>query len=266
MDGRATLACVFGLLLAGAGCVHTNTSAPSAPGTPQVSPSEMANLPPSSFPEESRHAGKRVPKASTVVAMAAMKEGEGDKLEKDPDLQHKVRDQARILYQEALKLDEKNAEALGGLIRVYVHLDDLAKAREVIARGQHFYPKDPTFWIESARVHNRKKEFADAVKDLNKAVEFDPENRRAQTQLGLTLARLGKYDQALPPLTRSLGAAAAHYTIARMMIHLNQDAAARPHLEQTLALNPNHQGARELLEGMTASSDSAPRPELQLVE
>jgi pentatricopeptide repeat protein len=270
MDGRTTLACVLGLFMAGAGCVHTNSSTTSAtpPATPQASPAELASLPQSTFPDDPAHGGKRLPKASTVVAMAAMKEREAEKLDKDPDLQFKVRDQSRVLYQEALKLDERNLDAYTGLIRIYGHQGDVAKAREMIQRGSAMYPKEAGFWIESARIHQRTKQFNESIRDLNKALELDPENRRAQTQLGLTMARMGQFDQALPLLTRSMGPASAHYTVARMMLHLNQDAAARQQLAAALQSNPNHDGARELLASLEGGSGAhaAARPELQLVE
>ncbi|MFO0866058.1 MAG: tetratricopeptide repeat protein, partial [Gemmataceae bacterium] len=270
MDGRTTLACVLGLFLAGAGCVHTNSSSTTPPpATPQASPAELSSLPQSTFPEDPAHGGKRLPKSSTVVAMAAMKEREAEKLEKDPDLQFKVRDQSRVLYQEALKLDEKNLDAYTGLIRIYAHQGDVAKAREMIQRGIATYPKEAGFWVESARIHNRSKQFPEAIRDLNKALELDPENRRAQTQLGLTMARMGQFDQAMPHLARSMGPATAHYTVARMMLHLNQDAAARQQLTAALHANPNHEGARDLLaslEGGNGVTQAAARPELQLVE
>lgn len=270
MDGRTTLACVLGLFMAGAGCVHTNsnTTSGTAPATPHASPAEVSALPQSTFPDDPAHGGKRLPKASTVVAMAAMKEREAEKLNKDPDLQFKVRDQARVLYQEALKLDEKNLDAYTGLIRIYGHLGDTAKSGEMIQRGMAMYPKEAGFWVESARIHNRNKKFNEAIRDLNKALELDPENRRAQTLLGLTMARMGQFDQALPHLTRCMGPATAHYTVARMMLHLNRDANARQQLAAALNANPNHEAARELLANLDGGSgtQAAARPELQLVE
>jgi len=270
MDGRTILACVFGLLLAGAGCVHTESNPPPAtpPPAQHASPAEAASLPQSTFPDDPHRDGRRLPKASTVVSMAVMKERESEKLDKDPDLQFKVRDQARVLYQEALKLDDKNLDALIGLIRIYGHQGDVVKAREMIQRGTVLFPREAGFWVESARLHNRNKEFAEAVRDLKKALELEPENRRAQTQVGLTLARLGQFDQAFPHLSRSMGPATAHFTVARMMLHLNQETAARQHLAQALQANPNHEGAREMLAEFEngAPQTASNRPELHFAD
>jgi hypothetical protein len=61
------------------------------------------------------------------------------------------------------------------------------------------------------------------------------------------LARAGHADEALAVFRKSVGEARAHYNLARMLHHMNQDAEARLHLEVAIHVEPNFQPAVRLL-------------------
>jgi tetratricopeptide (TPR) repeat protein len=192
--------------------------------------------------------GKRVPRVA--VAMAAYKEADARAMDRNPETQFKVRDQARKLYQEAIRLDPNFVEAHRGLARVYVDLGDFPRAQDTLHKAQAKFPKHSIFWYEQAQLHNRKKEFPAAIGALNRALEMDPENRTYITTLGMTLARTGHTDQAVQALSRSMGPASANYNVARMLIHLNRPTEAQHHLRVAVQQNPNLEAARQMLSQM----------------
>lgn len=192
--------------------------------------------------------GKRAPRVA--VAMAVYKEADARAMDRNPETQFKIRDQARKLYQEAIKLDPDFAEAHRGLARVYVDMGDFQRAQDTLRKAQAKFPKHSVFWYEQAQLHNRRKEFPEAIAALKHALEMDPENRMYITTLGMTLARNGQTDLAVQTLSRSMGAASAHYNVARMLIHLNRTADAHHHLRVAVQQNPNLEAARHMLNQM----------------
>lgn len=242
MEGRKPLLWPLALLFC-AGCfgggaqTTTWSSAPSPP--PKVTPTVTTVV------ESASQDPKRA--ARVLVATAQFKENEAKTADKEPERQFKLRDEARIGYQEALKIDPSCAEAYRGLGRIYVELGDYQRAQEVLKKAIAKYPKEAVFWYELGQMHNRKRDFAQALTCLNKAVELDPENRSILTTLGLTLARTGKIEESLAILSRSMGAASAHYNVGRMLVHLNRPEEGIRHIRQAVQLNPHLQGAQQML-------------------
>jgi len=239
MDGRKALlwACC---LLGCAGCINGGAQ---KTGTPPA-PTPTAAAAPSALP-----AAKDDPKSlpRLRIAFAKFKEDEAKALEREPELQFKVRDQARMLYQEALQFDANCLDAYRGLGRVYVDLSDFDRAQETFKKAIAKFPKESVFWFELGQLHNRRKEFPEAIECLNKALQMDPENRVYITTLGFTLARTGQTEQGMVLLTRSMGLASAHYNVGRMLLHLQRTDEGMNHIRQAAQLNPNLAGARQLL-------------------
>jgi tetratricopeptide (TPR) repeat protein len=242
MDGRKSLlwACC---LLGCAGCINGGAQKNAAP----PAPAPAAAAAPSAAPPIT--AVKDDPKSMPRlrIAFAKYKEEEAKGLDRDPEQQFKVRDQARMLYQEALQLDAGCLEAYRGLGRVYVDLSDFDRAQETLKKAVAKFPKESIFWYELGQLHNRRKDFPQAIQCLNKALEMDPENRVYITTLGLTLARAGQTEQSVVLLARSMGLASAHYNVGRMLMHLQRTEEGLEHVRQAMQLNPNLEGARQLL-------------------
>lgn len=247
MDGRKSLSltCSF-LFLVSTGCVSGGAQKIAATTTPPPAPPAAATPRPAAVAVDAPKADpKRTPRV--IVAFAKFKEDEAKTMGRDPEQQFKLRDQARQLYQEAIKADGSILDAHRGLIRVYVDIGDFDRAQETVKKAMARFPKEAAFHYELAQMHNRKKEFPEAVKCLNVALEMDPENRQYITTLGFTLARSGQIDQGFAMLSRSMGVASAHYNIARMLLHINRTQEGMDHLRQAVALNPNLDNARQLL-------------------
>ena len=192
---------------------------------------------------------KRNPKPSTEVAIGRMKEMEADTdaLKKSPEAQARMRDEARQAYQAALKLDPNNQEATHSLGRLYTKMGDCERAQDIFRKALIKTPRDGTLWYDLGLCYHRKRDFPESARCFTKALELEPENRDYMKKLGFTLAWMGQYDQGLSLLTRTQGAALAHYKVARVMMQKDQTELARRYLQTALRENGQLQEARELL-------------------
>lgn len=254
MDCRISSALLVASLALGSGCVTTQTA--QNPTRPTETPPQGTVVKESSGP-------KRPPLPGTVVALAVMKEREAAGTH-DAARQIKIYDEARQYFQDALQIDPKYRDAVQGLARVYTRMDDFAHALAIYQKALDKTPKDHGLWFDMGMCYSRKHELERAVPCFQKALELDSENHQYMTTLGLTLARLGQTEQSLALFTRSMGAALAHYNMARMMEHMGQTDGCRQHLELALRLNPNLDQARAMLAAMQTTPVAAPsaRPTL----
>ena len=254
MDCRISSSLLVASLVLGSGCVTTQTA--QNPSSPVEAPPQGAVIKEASGP-------KRLPLPGTVVALAVMKEREANATH-DPAKQIKMYDEARQYFQDALQIDPKYRDAIQGLARVYTRMDDFPHALGIYQKALDKNPKDHGLWFDMGMCYCRKRELPKAVPCFQKALELDPENHQYMTTLGLTLARQGQTEQSLALLTRSMGAALAHYNVARMMQHMGQTDACRQQLELALRLNPDLDQARGMLAAMQTApaSMSAARPTL----
>jgi tetratricopeptide (TPR) repeat protein len=236
MDCRKSLVLALGFVGA-AGCVPQTTmpTVPTQPGQPVVV--EKAKDPPT-----------HPPAPATCVALGDFFAAEGASAEKGSVMQEQRYDKARRSYQEALALDANCLPAYLALGRLYVDMGDQERAVETYQKGLAKHAKYAPLWFELGwKCYARHKDWAQAIQALRKAVELDPENQQYQNMLGSCLARAGRYDEALSVLSKSGGEAHAHYYLARMLHHMNQDAAARQHLQAAVKADPRLEGAQRML-------------------
>jgi tetratricopeptide (TPR) repeat protein len=234
MDCRTSALAVLALSWSCCGCVMTqSTTSPVGAGT-VVDPSVAKPTPP------------KTPGLRLAMAYGEVKEKQALEPARTPEDQVKLRDEARVAYQEALRLDPNNLNAYRALGRVYTQADHYEQALETYKKGLAHQPKSVELWLEMGQCHNRKKDWPEALVCFQKALELEPESRKVLTALGLTLARTGQVEQSLVYLTRASSSAIAHYNLARMQVHLNQPEQARVHLAVALRENPNFADAREL--------------------
>jgi tetratricopeptide (TPR) repeat protein len=202
---------------------------------------------------------KRQPRASTFVALGELLEKTATEPERSPADQEELRNKARLAYQQALQVDPKDVAALKALARLYTSEGDYERALATYNRAIQDHPKDAALRYELGMCQARRKNWDPALQSLLAAIQFDPDNRRYRRTYGLCLARAQRYDESLAVLAKLEGAPQAHYDLARMMHHLEQDEASKQHLRLALAQNPELFAAQQLLtelEGPNADSTS----------
>jgi putative thioredoxin len=105
--------------------------------------------------------------------------------------------QAAELYAAALAEDDSNPKAMGGLIRVYVMMDMLDQAKQLLAAVKPELQKDPA--IVGARAAVEASEAAAALGDtsgLSDAVAANPDDHQARLELAIALNANGEKDEA----------------------------------------------------------------------
>jgi tetratricopeptide (TPR) repeat protein len=248
MDCRRSLQIAsFGLFSFAAwlasGCTTTQqVVVPNPPPVKQVAveTKKDANLP------------KITPKASSCVAGAEMLRGEANAPKYDQAQRDDLRERARKGYEQALRVEPKNAAAQLGLARLYYDMNDRDHAVAAYQKALKQEPKNVTLLYELGMVHARAKEWESALVHLKAAYEIDPINKECAATFGHCLARSGRIDEALEVFRHSVGEARAHYNLARMLHHMNQDDLCRQHLGMALQADPKLVEAQDMLVSMGA--------------
>ncbi len=246
MDGRTSVVLLtFALTLGCAGCVTTQNQKTSEGGL--VNKDETPVITKNDGP-------KRQPQAKTEIAFGKLKETDAESAKNNPELQARLRDEARRAYQKALEIDRTNLEAARCLAALYVKTSDYDRAFDLYKKSINTHPKEAVLWYDMGLAHKRRQQFPDSLRCFKKALEMDPQNRDYLKMVGFTLAWTGKWDQALPYLERAQGKALAHCNIARVLIEHHQDQLAREHIAIARRENPDLVEVNALLAWLDGAS------------
>src|SRR5262249_2411338 len=115
-------------------------------------------------------------------------------------------------------------------------------------------------WHEFGMCHARQKQWEPALEILKEAVEVDPENRLYAHSYAYCLARARRFEQSYLIFAKLDGEANAHYNLARMLLHMQQEALSKEHLRLALAANPDLAAAQQLLTTLNAPQEQLPEP------
>jgi tetratricopeptide (TPR) repeat protein len=231
--------------------------------TPQAS-EQLVNPPPALPTAEARKeppAPKQPPLPHTCVAYAEFAAHEASAPNRTPSEREQFWERARKEYQQALESDPNYVPALQGLARLYVEINDRARAVATYERAIMAHPKEATLAYELGMAYMRWKQWEPALVPLRSALDLDPENRQSANALGICLACTGHYDESLAVFTRAFGdPAQAHFNLARTLHRLHHDDLCTQHLQVALSLNSELLPAREMLDRLAGSTEQAPRP------
>jgi tetratricopeptide (TPR) repeat protein len=238
MPARGSLLFLTGLALGSAvGCATL----------PGLSPAPTGD---SSSTRAEGKAAKRQPLPATCVAFGELQESAAADSTRSPAEQEQLRNKARLAYQQALQASPNDLPALLALARLYMSEGDYERALATYERAIAAHPKDAKPRYELGMCNARRKKWDLALENLKKAIELDPENRSYQRTYGLCLARAQRPEESFKALAKLEGVVEAHYDLARMLHHLDQDDAAKEHLRRALAQKPEHLEAQQLLEAL----------------
>ncbi|MFP4316642.1 MAG: tetratricopeptide repeat protein [Desulfovibrionales bacterium] len=125
-------------------------------------------------------------------------------------------DQAMVLYQKAARIEE-NDKALAGMGLVHMETGAHQEAFEHLKRSLEKNPENLVALYGLIQVAHTLEKLDEAVTFMNGYLAITPQSEEVRFALAGCLFKLGRSDEA------------------------------RPHLEQILAGNPEHESARELL-------------------
>jgi tetratricopeptide (TPR) repeat protein len=167
--------------------------------------------------------------------------------DRPPAQKQQILDQARKAYQQALKLDPKCIAAYRGLARTYQQLGDHDRTVATYQSALKVLPGEASLWFELGMCQARGKEWGPALDNLKKATELEPENRTYSDMRAYSLARAGRYQESFECFKKTVGEGQAHYNLARMLVHVKENEAAKEHLRLALKADPNLSAARQML-------------------
>ena len=152
---------------------------------------------------------------------------------------------AKREYLAALDLNPRLAEAHHWYAWFLADEGHFADADQQIALARQLAPDDPIIVSNVGRLHYLARNYAQAVKDLQFALELEPDFRKAHRDLGLVYAELGDLDKAVAQLELSRG-----------LTDDSRDTIAGEAYAH--ARNSRPQRARELLAQLELLADSKP--------
>jgi tetratricopeptide (TPR) repeat protein len=259
MNGRFSVGLLtFAVTLGCAGCITTQDQKSVVSNTTVDAPSKGPDPKPGEVPivEKKSDEQKRSSAMKIELAYGKMKEAEADSEagKRNPEIQSRLRDEARKAYQNALKNEPNNLDAQRCLAGLFTKTSEFDRALEIYKKAMAKNPKDASLWYDLGNCHHRRKDFQESLRCFSKALEIEPDNRACMMKVGLTLAWMGQLDQGLAYLKRAQGAAQAHYIIARVLLQRDQNQLARQHLAVALRENNQLAEARELLAALDGPS------------
>ena len=180
-----------------------------------------------------------------------------------------VRDQGWMLLQadafrpaydqfvKAIEMDPTDARTLDGLIRAAAPLGRTAEARALLSRLAT-EPGRTTTQLALSRLLAAEGRYDEAVAIPFGIVQNDPDNVPALEQLASILSDLGDVERLRPVVARLRSVApateAAHYYSAALLFMEQRLDLAANEARRTIALNPSHARAQNLLGAALASS------------
>jgi len=154
----------------------------------------------------------------------------------------------------------------------YVLLGDYPDADKWLSKMLEWTPNDSEGWYYLGRIKYNENRFAEAVSAFQQSLNLDPKNVKAEDNLGLAYAGLGRADDAISSYRTALewqkDAPAKNpvpfIDLADLLLDQNRAAEAIPYLHQAVAIAPTDSKAHELLGKAYARLDRLPEAQAEL--
>jgi tetratricopeptide (TPR) repeat protein len=137
----------------------------------------------------------------------------------------------------------------------YVLLNDYANADKWLTKMLEWAPDDGEGWYYLGRTKYNENRFAEAVEAFQRCLKLDPQNVKAEDNLGLSYAGLGRHEEAMAAYKNAIAwqqeSAAKnpgpYIDMGSLLLDLNQSADAVWYLREALKISPAEFKAHELL-------------------
>ena len=151
---------------------------------------------------------------------------------------------AKLLFEEALQNNPKNAGALAGLGEIYSAQEDTENARTYYEKALSIDADLTELNAPLGVLYYQKGEVAKAETYLQKAVSADPNNAETQFFLGLLRYKQDRNEEAATAFKRSIeldpNNADAHYYLGEVNDRLDRDKEAIASYQKAVELNPKY--------------------------
>lgn len=165
------------------------------------------------------------------------------------------------LYEKARAADPNSAAAAGRRLAVlYDKAGDFTKSAEEYEALLRVRPKDADLLNDFGYSHYSRGDWAAAEQYLARAVQADPNHKRAWVNLGLAQAQQDRLDEAFQSFCRAVRPADAHCNLAFVLAAKSRTEEAKEQYRQALALDPSQRVARSVLGLMENPIPASQRP------
>jgi tetratricopeptide (TPR) repeat protein len=157
---------------------------------------------------------------------------------------------AMDFYSKALEAEPKNTAALTSMARLHDRQNNGAKAIEFYEKAIEGTPNQAALYSQVGDVRARMGQIAVAKNQYQKAINLDPKNRGYRSSMAGILIDEGQAEQAEQELRQVDGPAMAQYQMAYLYMSKQNYAAAKQHLGNALAIEPNLKPARDMMSSL----------------
>jgi tetratricopeptide (TPR) repeat protein len=178
------------------------------------------------------------------------------------------RDNAKLMFEAAIKLDKKRAEPHIELSRLYIADGQRGLAIAAAKKGTKLAPLSSQAWNTQGRAELTAFNYDDAIEAFSRACELDANNIWAWNNLGYTEIQLKKYDEAaqhLAEATSRKGATGYMYNnLGTALEQLGKFDEARLAFESGGKLGSKEAASsRKRLEGVESVAKADDKPEVK---
>ena len=153
-------------------------------------------------------------------------------------------DKAKFFFEEAIKYDDRNANAYAGLGEISDTLEQDKDTLKIYEKALQVDPNLTELYAPVAILYYQEGEIDNAEKYLSKALAADPNDSQNQYFLGLLRYKQNRLDEALTAFRRSLqidaNSAEAHYYLAEVYGKQGKDKEAIAEYQKAVELNPKY--------------------------
>ena len=170
------------------------------------------------------------------------------------------------------KFHDPNAFDLKIVALDYVLLGDYVDADKWLTRSVEWNPQDTDAWYYLGRARYNQNKFADAISAFQQCLKLSPGNVKAEDNLGLALAGLGRneeataaYKQAMDWQSQSaLKNPGPYIDLGSLLLDESRPEEAVPYLIQAIGISPRDSRVHELLGKAYTRMDQLPKAQTEL--
>jgi tetratricopeptide (TPR) repeat protein len=154
----------------------------------------------------------------------------------------------------------------------YVVLGDYVDADKWLTRSLEWNPRDTDVWYYLGRARYNENKFADAVGAFQQCLKLSPGNVKAEDNLGLALAGLGRNEEATAAYKQALDwqskasfkNSGPYIDLGSLLLDESRPEEAVPYLVQAIEIAPRESRAHELLGKAYTRMEQLPKAQTEL--
>ena len=168
-------------------------------------------------------------------------------------------DQAMKQYQNALKIDSGNRNAMIGLARLQHRKGEMQASIRLYREALNIHRNDPVILNDLGLCYARNGQLDQAISVLRTATRAAPDREMYRNNLATALVEANRAGEAVAHLTQMYGPAIANYNVGYLLNRSGRQNEAAQFLARALEIDPTMQQARTVLDRALPQVSSLPK-------